>query len=212
MRCIFHRPGSWKRALKQARRRAADKDGTAAVEFAMLLPIMITLFFGVLESSLALLCRADVSIMAGTAADLISQASTLNKADISNVYNAAGTILYPYYDPSAGSAKPTIRLTSIADDGSGAAGKDHMTGKVVWSCTQSGSGTLTPVARAKDDPFTLPQSIMTAGGSVIVAEIAYSYASPTTKVITGPINFVNRFYTKPRRVLQIAAPADGCPA
>jgi Flp pilus assembly protein TadG len=195
----------------QARRRAADQHGTAAVEFAMLLPIMITLFFGVVETSLALLCRADVSIMAGTAADLISQASTLDKADISNVYSAAGTILYPYYDSSTGSARPTIRLTSVADDGSGAVGKDHMTGKVAWSCTQSGSGTLTPATRAKDDPFTLPQPIMTAGGSVIVAEIAYNYASPTTKVITGPINFINNFYTKPRRVLQIAAPTDGCP-
>ena len=35
-------------------------------------------------------------------------------ADISNVYSAAGTILYPYYDPSdTGSAKPTIRITSV---------------------------------------------------------------------------------------------------
>src|SRR5438874_1121978 len=52
-------------------RRAADKGGAAAVEFAMLLPIMITLFFGVVETSLALLCRADVSVMASTAADLV---------------------------------------------------------------------------------------------------------------------------------------------
>ena len=38
--------------------------------------------------------------MASTAADLISQADTCHRADISNVYSAAGTILYPYYDPS----------------------------------------------------------------------------------------------------------------
>lgn len=52
------------------------KGGLAAVEFALLLPVMITLFFGVVEVSLALLCRADVSIMASTAADLIGQEST----------------------------------------------------------------------------------------------------------------------------------------
>ena len=51
-------------------------DGVAAVEFALLLPVMITLFFGVVETSLALVCRADVSQMAATAADLISQVNT----------------------------------------------------------------------------------------------------------------------------------------
>ena len=49
---------------------------------------------------------------------------------------------------------------------------------------------------------------MTTGGSVIIAEMAYNYASPTTKVITGPINMTNNFYTKPRRIAQIAAPSS----
>jgi Flp pilus assembly protein TadG len=211
MRQALHAIGDWPLFLARARHRAADKNGTAAVEFAMLLPILITLFFGVMESSLALICRAEVSTMAGTAADLISQANAASKADLSNVYDAAGTILYPYYDPSAaGSAKPTIRLTSVVDDGSGAADKNHMTGKVAWTCTQAGSGTL-PTAPTVGGTVTLPQPLMTLGGSVIIAEIAYKYASPTTKVVSGSINFTNNFYTKPRRVLQIAAPTDGCP-
>ena len=191
---------------------ASDQDGIAAVEFAMLLPVMITLFFGVVEVSLALLCRADVSKMASTAADLISQANTLNSADLGNVYAAAGTILYPYYDPSAsGSDKPSIRLTSVVDDGSGAVGKDHLTGKVAWTCTQAGTGSLTPATRAVGSTVTFTQPLMTEGGSVIIAEIAYNYASPTTKVIAGPINFTNNFYTKPRRVAQIPSPSGGCP-
>ncbi|HKU65581.1 MAG TPA: TadE/TadG family type IV pilus assembly protein [Rhizomicrobium sp.] len=193
-------------------RHAANKDGTAATEFALLLPLLITLFFGVVESSLAFICRSDVSLMASTAGDLISQANATNTADISNVYSAAGTVLYPYYDPAAaGSAKPTIRITSVIDDGSGATGKNHMTGKVAWTCTQAGSGTLTPSSRAKDETVSLPQPLMTENGSIVIAEIAYSYSSATTKVIGGPINFTNNFYAKPRRVLQIAAPTGGCP-
>jgi Flp pilus assembly protein TadG len=203
----------WRRAIRtnalwslasQCRR---DQEGLAAVEFAMLLPFMITLFFGVVETSLALLCRADVSI--STTADLISQADTLAKSDISNVYSAAGTILYPYYDSSvAGSAKPTIRITSVIYD---TVSQSATVGKVAWTCTQNGSGTLTPTSRTAGDTATLPQALLTANGSVIVAEIAYNYTSPTTQVITGPINFTNNFYTKPRRVLQIPAPTNGCP-
>lgn len=190
----------------------SSQDGIAAVEFALLLPVMITLFFGVVEVSLALLCRADVSKMASTAADLISQANSLNSTDLGNVYAAAGTILYPYYDPSApGSGKPSIRLTSVIDDGSGAAGKDHLTGKVAWTCTQTGTGSLAPATRTVGSTVTFTQPLMTDGGSVIIAEIAYNYASPTTKVITGPINFTNNFYTKPRRIAQIPSPSGGCP-
>jgi Flp pilus assembly protein TadG len=201
------RKGAW--SLTPLRRCAGNQDGIAAVEFAMLLPFMITLFFGVVETSLALLCRADVSIMASTSADLISQADTLASSDISNVYSAAGTILYPYYDPSdVSSVKPTIRLTSVIYD---TVTNSATVGKVAWTCTQSGSGTLTPSSRTVGSTVTLPQSLLTSGGSVIISEIAYNYVSATTKVIAGPINFTNNFYIKPRRVGQIPSPSGGCP-
>lgn len=195
------------RFFKPLRGAAVNQDGIAAVEFAMLLPFMITLFFGVVETSLALLCRADVSIMASTAADLISQADTLATADIGNVYSAANTILYPYYDGS--NTKPTIRISSVIWD---TVGKSATVGKVGWTCTQSGSGTLTPATRAVNGNVTMPQALLSAGSSVIVSEIAYSYASPTTKVVTGSVNFTNNFYTKPRRVSQIPTPTGGCPS
>ena len=182
-----------------------SNDGAAAVEFAILLPLLISMFFGVVETSLALLCRADVSVMASTAADLISQVNAASTTDITNVYSAAGTILYPYYDPSNGSAKPTIRITSVIYD---TTSQSTTSGKVAWTCTQAGSGTLTPSSRTVGATVTLPQALMTTNGSVIIAEIAYNYVSPTTKVITGPINMTNNFYTKPRRIAQIAAPSS----
>lgn len=181
-----------------------SNDGVAAVEFALLLPLMISMFFGVVETSLALLCRADVSVMASTAADLISQVNAASTTDIANVYAAAGTVLYPYY--SGGSTgKPTIRITSVIYD---TTSKSTTSGKVAWTCAQAGSGTLTPASRAVGDTVTLPQALMTTNGSVIIAEVAYNYASPTTQVITGPINMTNNFYTKPRRIAQISAPSS----
>jgi hypothetical protein len=201
---------------RKTARHAVNQDGTAAVEFAMLMPIMITLFFGVVESSMALICRSDVSLMASTAGDLISQAKTASKADLQNVYSAAGTVLYPYYDPAKtdpddpSSQKPTIRISSIVDDGSGAAGNDHLTGNLAWTCTQAGSGAL-PALPDVGKTVHLPQPLMTEGGSIVIAEIAYKYVSATTKAVNGPITFTNNFYAKPRRVAQIPAPADGCP-
>ena len=182
--------------------------GAAAVEFAMLLPILITLFFGVVETTLALVCRADVSLMAATSADLISQVNAASSSDLSNVYAAAGTVMYPYYSGGA-TGKPTIRITSVIYDSTSAT--PTTAGKVAWTCTQSGTGTLTPASRSVNSTVTFSQPLMLTNGSVLMAEVAYNYASPTTKVITGTINMTNNFYTKPRRIAQIPTPTGGCP-
>ena len=84
-------------------------------------------------------------------------------------------------------------------------------GKVAWTCTQSGNGTLNPATRSVGSTVTFSQPLMITNGSVIMAEVAYNYSSPTTKVITGPMNMTNSFYTKPRRVAQIPTPTGGCP-
>lgn len=193
------------------------KEGLAAVEFALLLPVMITLFFGVVEVTMALLCRADVSVMASTAANLISEVSTPNSTDISNVYAAAGTILYPY--PTGTSAtQPTIRITSVIYN---ATTSSTTSGTVAWTCTQSGSGTLSPASLTKGQTVNFtdsttsnnPLAIMPVNGSVIMAEVAYGYTSPTMQVITSSLNLTNVWYTKPRRVAQIPAPSpapSGC--
>ena len=192
--------------MRRAREFRKNKSGAAAVEFALILPLMIMMFFGVVELSMALSCRADVSVMASTAADLISQESTATNTDLSNVYSAAGTILYPYYDPSVtGAPKPSIRITSVIYD---TTTNSTTAGKVSWTCAQSGNGTLSPVTRNVGDTVTLPQALLTSGGSVIIAEVAYNYSSPTTQIISGPINMTNNFWTKPRRVAQITAPTS----
>ncbi len=185
-----------------------SQGGAAAVEFALLLPVMITMFFGMVETTLALVCRADISQMAATAADLISQVNTANTADLSNVYAAAGTILYPYYTGGA-TGKPTIRITSVIYDSSSAT--PTTSGKVAWTCTQLGTGTLTPASRSVNSTVTFSQPLMITNGSVLMAEVAYNYASPTTQTIVGSINMSNNFYTKPRRVAQIPTPTGGCP-
>ena len=108
--------------------------GAAAVEFAMLLPILITLFFGVVETTLALVCRADVPLMASTSADLISQVNAASSTDLSNVYAAAGTVMYPYYSGGA-TGKPTIRITSVVYDSTSAT--PTTAGKVAWVQVQA---------------------------------------------------------------------------
>jgi len=193
------------RALIFKRFRRGEK-GLAAVEFALILPVLVTMLFGMGELSLAVFCRTDITQIASTVADLVAQESTVASSDLSNVYNAANTILYPYY-PNLSTSKPTIRITSVNFDTST---NSTTVGKVAWTCSQSGNGTLSPASRAVNSTVTFSQPLLSSGGSVLMVEVAYSYASPTTQVVAGSYNMTDQFYTKPRRVGQIPAPSS-CP-
>ncbi len=178
--------------LRKLRKFRKDKKGLAAIEFAMLLPVMLTLFFGVVEISLALTCRANVTNVASVAADLVAQESSMTTADMINVFNAANAMLYPY-DTSVAQ----ITVSSVVYDTNT---KSLTSGKVGWSCAKNAT------AKSTGTTVPLPTGLMTANSSVVVAEITYNYTSPTTQFITGTKQMSNTFYLKPRRVASIAGP------
>jgi Flp pilus assembly protein TadG len=176
-----------------------DQQGLAAVEFAFILPIMLTMLLGLVELSQALACRSDVTNMASTGADLISQETSAGGSDLDNVFNALNAMLYPF---STGSA--TITLTSVIDGGTG------NSPKVAWSCTKGGT------KETKDSTslsVPLPAGLITAGGggSVIWGKITYSYTSPLNYFLHGAQPWVSNFYARPRRVLQIPLSLSGNP-
>jgi Flp pilus assembly protein TadG len=192
---------------------ARDASGLAAVEFALILPVMIVLIFGIFETSQALAARADVVNLTSAAADLVAQEGAVTNADITNVYAAATEMLYPF--PRTGDDAPSIRITSIVDDGLGVKNSatgitpPHSSGKVGWVCIQAGSGDLdTTVNATVGQTVNLVQPIMIAGGSVIRVEVAYKYSSITTHTIAGSLNMSSAFFTKPRRVAQITGPPN----
>ena len=171
--------------LKMLKRASRAQSGMAAVEFAMVLPAMLALVFGSIEVTNALVCKGDVTNTASTAADLIAQETKVTDADLNNVYASLGALLYPY--PTSGTQ---VRITSIIDDG-------HGGGKVAWSQAQN----ATPYSTGQT--MTVPAGLIQSGGSVIYAEVNYSYTSPFTYIIHSPISMANAFYSHPRRVSQI---------
>jgi Flp pilus assembly protein TadG len=176
-----------------------DAQGIAAVEFAFVLPVILTMLLGLVELSTAMSIRADVTNMASTGADLISQETSVSATDMTNVFNALGAMVFPFDSGAA-----TITLTSIIDGGTG------KTPKVAWSCTHGGS----LETKGSAPSVTLPAGLITAGdgGSVIWSKITYAYTSPLSYFLTGTQNWTNNFYLKPRRVLQIplAPGSAGC--
>lgn len=190
------------------RRFRRDRKGLAAVEFALILPLLITLFFGVVEISMMMSARASVTSVASVTADLVAQKSAVTPSDITNVFTAATAILYPSSVNNA-----TIEIYSIVDD-------NNATGKVAWSCKRIGSnaattGPTTPPAGSTGGDMIKAGNLDADGnpqyggsGSVIIGKITYNYSSPTTQIVTGTQTMVNLFYARPRRVAKIPAPSS----
>ena len=108
-----------------------DQRGVSAVEFAMLLPLMLTLYLGAVEISQGIGADRKVTLTARTTADLASQASGLSSSDMTNSLNAASAVMAPY---STTNLKVTVSQVSI-DANSKAT--------ISWSATLNGT------ARAK---------------------------------------------------------------
>lgn len=162
------------------------KSGVAALEFALLLPLILLGFLGANEVSSSVQVSQRVSQTASTVADLVAQATTISNTDETNIFSAAAAIAFPY--PSAGEV---IVISSILDIGGG-------NGRVLWSDAQNGS------ARAVGSIVTLPTGVTSVGSTTILAEVRYSYTPSTSYVVTGAINMSSQFYSRPRRVTSIA--------
>jgi Flp pilus assembly protein TadG len=166
-----------------------DTRGMSAVEFALIVPVLILLYVGVAEMGNALTIYRRTSTVAATAADLTAQVKTIKGSDIKDIFAASTGILDPY---------PTtplrIVLSSVVAD-------NNNNGKVAWSCANKGSG------RAVNSAYTVPPGLTEAGTSVIVAEITYSFTpllNLTSIFSPGAFDMKRTFYARPRRSATVA--------
>ena len=75
---------------------ARNDRGSAAVEFAVIVPIMLTLFFGVVEFSSGIAVDRKVTLVARTMSDLTSQSTTVTDTDLANFTTTGKAIMTPY--------------------------------------------------------------------------------------------------------------------
>lgn len=165
------------------RRYLRENDGLAAIEFAFLAPIMIILFFGTVEVCNALICKQKVTTVAASASDLVAQDSTITTAQIQDVFTALNSIIYPY--PTSTSQ---VIITSIKND-------PNHAGQYVVDWSQASSGT----AHTPGASISVPTGLVTATGSVILAEVSYTYTPVATHFFTGPFTMSDSFYSRPRK-------------
>ena len=165
-------------------------DGLAAVEFALIAPVLGILLAGAIEICNALECRQKVTSTTSSVADLVAQASTVSTSDISNIFSAGNSILYPF-----ASANATIVISSIVND------SVTNLNTVDWSQAQNGT------ALAKNTVMSnVPTGVIASGGSAILVQVTYNYTSPLGQFI-GTIPMNDAFYSRPRQSSKVSCPS-----
>ena len=173
------------RGLKALRQ---DQDGISAVEFALIAPLMVLLYFGGIELSFLMEADRRVTTVSSTIGDLTSRAASLNTDDVGDIFAASNQLILPY-DPNT----TQLRISSLVADANG-------TVTVDWSegCRTTA---LSPGSSVPD----LPQGIVPNSGSIIMAEVSYNYQSSIQYLpLTQNINLEDRFFLRPRRTDIIA--------
>jgi len=171
------------------RRFRTARDGVSAVEFALLLPLILVIYAGCGELTTALTIDRKVSRAASTISDLVAQQTSVTTASMSNIFDATSAILEPY-DVSL--AKIVVVVVDVTATGQ----------KVAWAQTR---GDTAPTAgQAPPTALAVPTTIASVGDEVVVGRVTYSYTSPFSNVmksITGSsvYNIEHIFFLKPRQ-------------
>lgn len=165
----------------------ADERGTSALEFALLAPMMLVVFFGMVETGQAVLAGRRTSHAASTVSDLVAQQQSVSTAAVQDDFAAGVQMMAPL---PTGSLK--MRVTSVTQQSNGSATVD-------WS--QSGG----LAADTKGATYTPPAGMLTnTGDSLIVATATYTLVQASRYVLRSDINYTRVTYSKPRNGAQVA--------
>jgi Flp pilus assembly protein TadG len=177
------------RRCASLRRLRTDTSGLAAVEFAMILPLMLTMFFGIIDVSNGFAVDRKVSMISQTLSDLTSRYTVVQEADITNFFTIGYAMLTPY--------DKTVMKTTISQLYMDPASKSA---KVVWSRgdVKLTKGTVVSVPTdliAKDSSGN-----WTANQYLVLSQISYVYTPTIGWVISKlGITLGESSFTKPRQ-------------
>jgi Flp pilus assembly protein TadG len=167
------------------RKLALSKDGMAAIEFAMIVPLMLFLFMGSVEFSQALTVDRRVTQIASSAADLVAREKSITTTEVDGIMQIVNHLMSPY-----DSSRLRVTLLNVYSAMNNAADT-----RVCWSYNHNG-GVNT---YADNQTYSMPSGILGKGSSAIVTEVSYDYQPLIFNYfIESAFTMEEKFYLKPR--------------
>lgn len=162
-----------------------DRRGSAAVEFAFIVPVVLALYFGMVEATQALLANRRASAVTTAVGDLVTQQAQVTEADIQNIFNASTAIMKPFPTDQL-----AIRVTSIEIDPAGAP---------VEKWTRFNKAGVPPTTVS-----SVATTMRMPNTAVLRAETVYTYRTPFQKMLPDLFTFRHKMDLAPRAGVPIA--------
>jgi Flp pilus assembly protein TadG len=156
-----------------------DKRGIAAVEFALLAPVLVAFYLGATEFCQGFMAQKRMGHVSAMVADLVAQEETTTPAALDDIFDIGGLIMKPF---STTALKQ--RVTSVTQTAGVV--------RVDWS---RGDGMT---ARIPGDTVSIPADVITNGESLIMSEASYDYDSPVDYLMPAITRFTHTYYLRPR--------------
>jgi Flp pilus assembly protein TadG len=184
--------------LTSLRKFSRDRRGISAIEFALVFPVMASLFLGGTVLTQGIVIKRKVTLATRAIGDLTSQDSCVTDAEMTNVFTAAAAVFQPYSTNTM-----TLTVTSLNVDKDGNA-------TVEWS-DKTVNGGPRETGRTTGDTVALPDGVNTPNTHVIMAEGTYTYTPiVSTPFMSSTVPLSETFYLRPRRVTAITRQATTC--
>lgn len=177
--------------------------GVAAVEFALILPVMVALLLGMSEITQAVGVDRKLTLVSRSLADLSSRDKELTSAMLSDVFSAASVIMQPY---DSSRLRMTISNMEVTKTGT------NYTGKALWSCARgSGAQTRPSTVVYTDVPVGFRNATDTTKSYYMQIDVTLPYTPMFGKALTGTINLTENT-PWPIRNDGTVTLKDSCPA
>jgi Flp pilus assembly protein TadG len=165
--------------------------GTIAIEAAIILPLLVLIFLGMVEFSQAFTVKRRVHNVASTTADLVAQSQTVTTADLNDIASIGAQLMLPF-----SSTGITLTITSVAEDTN-----NNVT--VQWSCAWSNLASSANCTATGAAYTGLPTGLLSAGQSLIIGKTLYPYTPTIGEFLTGGFTFSASSYFRPRLVTSV---------
>lgn len=150
-----------------------NERGIAAMEFALMLPLLLSIFFGIVEFARFALINQKLDKLVHSMADFTTQGTTISTQELATFSNTATQILTPF------GFTGTIVFSSIVNSAASAApcaGKNSPC--IIWQSACLGNANSL-MGASGSVPTNFPLVGMGTGQNVVVAEVFYNFGPLT---------------------------------
>ena len=186
-------------ALRTCRRFERDVRGAAAVEFALVLPVLLLMLVGAVEITRAVGVDRRVSTVTNMIADLVARETKLSAADVNAIYEIAAVAMAPY-----DTKELDLSIIPVMSSPSNAANV-----RVYPTTTNRPAyhkGTVPPACQV----YGLPTGVLGKNESVVVIRANYRFVPLWTGYLLPSMDWEKTAIAKPRKALCVAFDGSNC--